>query len=975
MTKRTWLLPTLFIAILVPGILLCGLGVALVVRQGPAEAVALREQARLRLETMANRIDSEIVKLDAAALSAARSLRIDPVEHRAVEQAVRRLTANHPIIQHPFLIDLKYGFLFPFPAVIDSTEASQLDQTPIEPRVRELYREAENMEQKEGQAWSALKLYLNISMSNRTDIDQARMALAIGRCYLKLDKLPQALSYFQEANRRLGGASPPAPVLYLLALNQVAYCYRRMELVPEAIESYLAVYDEATRFDPQGRGGFTTALKSRAADFLRQHLSIVEANHTRDWPAFRFNNPADDFFPTTSLFLGVARADPLTSLTAGAAFGAGSEPLKKRAFTNLYALLSDTTDFYQRLPVERFFQLASASTGAVDLELTAAEAGFPFQVVYTVLPGGERRLFGFTPDEEFFLRTIQQRGLLSTAKGTQPILSVLDATGKPLAPDLGPSRHLLEEWPLRHAPGHWRLGLLASSADYYTETARRNGHWLTGAVLILVISLGFGLFLFIRDTRRETRLLRLQSDFFSQAAHTLKTPLSRIQLLAEKLQLGWIADETERQEGCRRIHQQVREMTAMIDVLLDCARLEGGRFMTGSAPTDLAEIVRDVLRGWRDHLESLGYVLEVQLSPACPVLPLDRDAIAVCLVNLITNAIHYSAAHKFIGIATWTEVGEVVLEVYDHGVGIDPDEQGAVFTKFYRGRRQGPTPIGGSGLGLYIVKSVVEAHGGSVTLTSAPGRGTRVSLRLAPAGADASGPGRHDRGGLNMPRLLIIEDDRELLDGLTSTFRFHGFTVLTAVQGPQGLALALNAELDLLILDVMLPGIDGFDICKRIRAHNHRLPIILLTAKAQEAERLLGFELGADDYVTKPFSIKELVARVQAVLKRTSRATGPVTCRPVGAAVVDLDRYTIDRDGRTVTCTPREIMVLRMFLDNPGCVLSRDRILDEIWGPTTHVTTRTVDNFILKLRHKIEPDPQNPRHLLTIHGAGYKYEP
>lgn len=226
-----------------------------------------------------------------------------------------------------------------------------------------------------------------------------------------------------------------------------------------------------------------------------------------------------------------------------------------------------------------------------------------------------------------------------------------------------------------------------------------------------------------------------------------------------------------------------------------------------------------------------------------------------------------------------------------------------------------------------------------------------------------------------MPRLLIIEDDRELLDGLTSTFRFHGFTVLTAVQGPQGLALALNAELDLLILDVMLPGIDGFDICKRIRAHNHRLPIILLTAKAQEAERLLGFELGADDYVTKPFSIKELVARVQAVLKRTSRATGPVTCRPVGAAVVDLDRYTIDRDGRTVTCTPREIMVLRMFLDNPGCVLSRDRILDEIWGPTTHVTTRTVDNFILKLRHKIEPDPQNPRHLLTIHGAGYKYEP
>jgi DNA-binding response OmpR family regulator len=226
-----------------------------------------------------------------------------------------------------------------------------------------------------------------------------------------------------------------------------------------------------------------------------------------------------------------------------------------------------------------------------------------------------------------------------------------------------------------------------------------------------------------------------------------------------------------------------------------------------------------------------------------------------------------------------------------------------------------------------------------------------------------------------MPKLLIVEDDRELLDGLASTFRFHGFTVLTESQGPSGLVLALDEALDLLILDVMLPGIDGFDICKRIRARNHRLPIILLTAKAQEAEKLLGFELGADDYVTKPFSIKELVARVQAVLKRTRPAAEPDKCRAVGAAKVDLNRYTIDKDGNTLTCTPREIMVLRLFLDNPGCVLSRERILDEVWGLATYVTTRTVDNFILRLRQKLEPDPQNPRHLLTIHGAGYKYEP
>jgi signal transduction histidine kinase len=206
--------------------------------------------------------------------------------------------------------------------------------------------------------------------------------------------------------------------------------------------------------------------------------------------------------------------------------------------------------------------------------------------------------------------------------------------------------------------------------------------------------------------------------------------LSRIQLLAEKLQLGWISNETERQEGCQRINQQVREMTAMLEVLLDCARLEGGQLIIRKEPIDLAEIVRDVLRGWRDHLDGLGFVTEVKLSPDCPLLSLDRNAIATCLVNLITNAIHYSPADRFIGIETRVDNGEAILEVRDHGIGIDPDEQDAVFSKFYRGRRQGSSAVGGSGLGLYIVKSVLAAHGGRVTLTSTHGQGTCILLHL-----------------------------------------------------------------------------------------------------------------------------------------------------------------------------------------------------------------------------------------------------
>jgi DNA-binding response OmpR family regulator len=223
-----------------------------------------------------------------------------------------------------------------------------------------------------------------------------------------------------------------------------------------------------------------------------------------------------------------------------------------------------------------------------------------------------------------------------------------------------------------------------------------------------------------------------------------------------------------------------------------------------------------------------------------------------------------------------------------------------------------------------------------------------------------------------MSKILIIEDDSTLQQGLAETLQFHGFETIGARDGRLGFELVGQQHPDLIVLDIMLPGIDGYEICKQIRRHDERMPIIMLTARDRENDKLLGFELGADDYLTKPFSIKELVARVQALLKRTVLEKDAPTIVRIGEVEVLFRRFEIRRGGKTLELTPKENAILKLLVVHSPEVVSRDRIMDRVWGDEYDPSPRTIDNFILKLRQKIERDPARPEHLLTVHGAGYK---
>ena len=222
-------------------------------------------------------------------------------------------------------------------------------------------------------------------------------------------------------------------------------------------------------------------------------------------------------------------------------------------------------------------------------------------------------------------------------------------------------------------------------------------------------------------------------------------------------------------------------------------------------------------------------------------------------------------------------------------------------------------------------------------------------------------------------KILVVEDEPNMVAGLRDNFEFEGYQVITARDGVEGLQRALDESPDLVVLDVMMPRMSGLEVCKQLRAKRGSIPIIMLTARGQEVDKVVGLELGADDYVTKPFSIRELLARVKAVLRRTAVVPKDQDRRSFGEVEVDLRKCRVLKSGKVIDISSKEFELLKYFIVHSGETLSRDRLLEDVWGYDNYPTTRTVDTHLVRLRQKLEPNPDQPQYFLTVHGTGYRF--
>jgi two-component system alkaline phosphatase synthesis response regulator PhoP len=224
-----------------------------------------------------------------------------------------------------------------------------------------------------------------------------------------------------------------------------------------------------------------------------------------------------------------------------------------------------------------------------------------------------------------------------------------------------------------------------------------------------------------------------------------------------------------------------------------------------------------------------------------------------------------------------------------------------------------------------------------------------------------------------MAKILIVEDEPDMVLGLKDNFEFEGYEVLTASDGMAGLERARTQKPDAIILDIMLPKLSGLEVCKALRSEGFSAPIVMLTARGQEIDKVVGLELGADDYVTKPFSIRELLARVRAILRRTEGAKKRLSRYRFSDVELDFEAYRAKKAGEALELSPREFELLRYLIERKGDTVTRDKLLEDVWGYESYPSTRTVDTHIAKLRAKIGDSGSEPRWILTIHGVGYKF--
>lgn len=223
-----------------------------------------------------------------------------------------------------------------------------------------------------------------------------------------------------------------------------------------------------------------------------------------------------------------------------------------------------------------------------------------------------------------------------------------------------------------------------------------------------------------------------------------------------------------------------------------------------------------------------------------------------------------------------------------------------------------------------------------------------------------------------MKRILIVDDEAAMRIGLKDNLEIDGYETDEADNGLVAVEKIKNNRYSLIILDVMMPGLSGFDVCKKMRAMGNQTPVILLTAKGEEIDKVLGLELGADDYITKPFSLRELLARVKVILRRTENSITQSSDQEIGKLKINFKNFVATSGGKEISLSHREFEVLKYLVDHKNIAVSRDELLENVWGLQKGITTRTIDNFVMKLRQKIENDANHPKIILTIYGIGYK---
>lgn len=461
---------------------------------------------------------------------------------------------------------------------------------------------------------------------------------------------------------------------------------------------------------------------------------------------------------------------------------------------------------------------------------------------------------------------------------------------------------------------------------------------------------------------------QMRRDFMADISHELRTPLAVLRGELEAIQDG-VRKFTP--ETLASLQAEVGTLTKLVDDLHQLSMSDEGALAYQKAPIDLIPLLEVAGGAFRERFASRGLKLQFSLPDSITVFG-DRDRLMQLFNNLLENSLRYTDSGGSLKISAEQHDKTVRLTFADSAPGVSDDQLQKLFERFYRTEGSRNRASGGSGLGLAICLNIVEAHNGRIIAAHSPFGGLSITVEL-PLERDLQRSMTELPIDENTPRILIVEDEPKLGQLLIDYLRAASYAPTLISHGDQVLPYVRQTPPDLILLDLMLPGTDGLTLCREIRRFSD-IPIVMVTAKIEEIDRLLGLEIGADDYICKPYSPREVVARVKTILRRCKPQRELQQQDAESPLIIDEGRFQASWRGKMLDLTPAEFRLLKTLSHEPGKVFSREQLLNHLYDDYRVVTDRTIDSHIKNLRRKLESLDAEQSFIRAVYGVGYRWE-
>lgn len=748
-TKRNRRTAWMMMAVIVPGLVISGLGVVYVSQQKKTRELGLREKYETILTQIRDETEGQIESAVGKTFDEISGSPVTTGNPGALHAVLKNILLENPAVKYPFLINREGAYVFPFSkktgrlkgkAVTVPGETFYRRYAKKGSRFYALYKRGEDLEFRERRYYGAVRLYLQALETIKKKEVRLYVYHAVARCYYRLNKFPQAVGYLEDIIDGFPADLKADKAFYFRVLHQAARAYTRMNLRDKAVKLYLRLYDEILQYEydtPENKETFGY-FKNESLAYLSRNIEKRDDGERNDgnrdrrrFDRARAREGLDDLSELDiDLRWKYFEVEPLGA--------AGTAPDKSGVFTfdkirEFYLPTDEKTLFYKEVMGLKLW----SGIGAGDTGIKIA-AGLPLKgrpgIVYAGVGGGDtgrtELLFGFMISYDFI-----RGGILPPAKrkflgdeSREPLTVFIEDGTHPLNPREFQFR--LNRLPFkRFLTGRYLV--LASAREGYIASMVKKDMWINYGLIVMIISmLILGTLFFYKYITREAELVRLKSDFVDSASHTLKTPLTRIRMMAEKMELGWIKDEEKKKEYFRAILSETDRMTEMINNMLDFSKIESGKKQYQMKGGSIPEHVRSIVELLSTHIKSLGFQLELELENDIPPMDFDPAALKLVVVNLVQNALKYSAEDKYIAVKLFKDENHAIIRVTDRGMGIPEKDTENIFNKFYRVRDERVNVLEGSGLGLFLVFHAVTAHGGHITVESKPGKGSTFRVYL-----------------------------------------------------------------------------------------------------------------------------------------------------------------------------------------------------------------------------------------------------